>query len=59
MKVKELIEHLQKLDQEKGIWVCYDLCYYLPPVPNRTADADDVEEGEGEVKEGDYLIPAY
>ena len=24
MKVKELIEQLQKLDQEKGVWIIYD-----------------------------------
>ena len=24
MKVKELIEELKKLDQEKGIWIEYD-----------------------------------
>ena len=27
MKVKELIEHLKKLDQERNIWIFYDFPY--------------------------------
>lgn len=60
MKVKELIAELQKLDQEKGIWVCYDLYYFYPPTPKNTADKFDEEtQQEAGVKEGDYIIPVY
>jgi hypothetical protein len=31
MKVKELIECLQKLDQERNIWVRYDGVYFYEP----------------------------
>lgn len=34
MTVRELIEHLQTLDQDKGIWVCYDTFFWFPPVPD-------------------------
>ena len=58
MKVKELIEHLQTLDQERNIWVRYDGVYFYEP----TIDKDNIDEWEAEVygeqgvKEGDYTI---
>lgn len=58
MKVKELIECLQKLDQERNIWVRYDGIYFYEP----TIDEDNVngweakEYGEQGIKEGDYTI---
>ena len=58
MKVKELIEQLQKLDQERNIWVRYDVVYFYAP----TIDKDNIDEWEAEeykeqgVKEGDYTI---
>ena len=58
MKVKELIEQLQKLDQERSIWVCYDGIYFYAP----TIDKDNIGEREAEaykeqgIKEGDYTI---
>lgn len=60
MKVKELIEELKKLDQEKGIWIAYDYPYaMLEPVPDMIADEECVgwfkEKG---VEEGDYIISA-
>lgn len=57
MKVRELIEELQKLDQEKGIWVRYDSFDYFPPIPDETADEFDAEN-HADVKKGDYIIKA-
>ena len=53
MKVKELIEQLQKLDQEKNIWVLYDLCF--PQEPQFSASKEDSHE----IKEGDYVHEAW
>lgn len=58
MKVKEFIEHLQTLDQERNIWVRYDGVYFYEP----TVDKDTVDEWEAEeygkqgIIEGDYTI---
>lgn len=58
MKVKELIEHLQTLDQERNIWVRYDGVYFYEP----TIDKDNIDEWEAKeygkqgIKEGDYTI---
>lgn len=58
MKVKELIAELQKLDQERGIWVFYDCGYNIfPPTPDDRAGEDDVDRSIG-VQEGDYIINA-
>ena len=59
MKVKELIEELKKLDQEKGIWVLYDYYDIFEPIPDDVAD----EECERQfnnigVELGDYIISA-
>lgn len=56
MKVKELIEELKKLDQDKGIWVLYDGFREFPPLPNYLAD--DEYGNVGEVQIGDYIIDA-
>lgn len=71
MKVKELIAELQKLDQERGIWIIYDGLNddgeaftngMFDPIPD-----DRVKKPLEEyckkyydkgVKEGDYLITA-
>lgn len=60
MKVKELIEELKKLDQEKGIWIAYDYPYAMfEPVPDKIADEECVEcFKEKGVEEGDYIISA-
>ena len=58
MKVKELIAELQKLDQERGIWVFYDSgCSIFPPIPDDRAGENDVDRSIG-VNEGDYIINA-
>ncbi len=55
MTVRELIEHLQTLDQDRGIWVCYDTFCWFPPIPDDKAD-DDYRDGK--IKKGDYVITA-
>ena len=55
MTVRELIEHLETLDQEKEIWICYDMCCYFPPVPDEMADRN---MADGMVHHGDYIINA-
>lgn len=60
MKVKELIEELKKLDQEKGIWVAYDFpCAIFPPTPDDVADEDYLQYFKDKgVEIGDYIITA-
>lgn len=65
MTVREYIEYLNTLDQDKGIWVAYDFPYAMfDPKPNGVAEQDhvdiygsDKEKGIG-VKLGDYIIIA-
>ena len=58
IKVKDFIKELQKLDQERNIWVRYDVVYFYEP----TIDEDNINEweskeyGEQGIKEGDYTI---
>jgi hypothetical protein len=58
MKVKELIEQLLKLDQEKNIWVRYDGVYfYRPEIEEETiSEWEEMEYKDQGVKEGDYCI---
>lgn len=60
MTVRELIEHLQTLDPDKGIWIFYDYpCDAFEPYPDGTAtsEAEDFFKEEG-VRQGDYVITA-
>ena len=58
MKVKELVEQLLKLEQDKDIWVMYDYCYALD-VNVDVATKDEIEYVEkNKIKEGDYIIKA-
>lgn len=62
MKVKELIEQLQKLDQDKGIWIIYD-CFQpiKPEVDNVVRTEEDAEFFrcyEEDIEVGDYVITA-
>jgi hypothetical protein len=58
IKVKNFIKELQKLDQERNIWVRYDGVYFYAP----TIDEDNISEWEAKeyleqgIKEGDYTI---
>lgn len=59
MKVKEYIEYLQTLDQERDIYVVYDGFLVFDPLTDDVADEDWVrKDGTIECKKGDYLIKA-
>jgi len=53
--VRELVEELQKLDQDRAIWVWYDMFAAIVP---RVTEADTYDAG-GKVQPGDYLIEAW
>jgi hypothetical protein len=60
MTVRELITELQKLDQDRGIWVYYDYpCDAFEPLVDAQATKEDerIFKSEG-VKKGDYIIYA-
>lgn len=57
MKVKEYIESLKKLDQEKNIWMIYDSFSVFDPTPDRVAGAYEAQRfAKHGIKEGDYII---
>jgi hypothetical protein len=59
MKVKEFIEHLQTLDQERNIWVRYDGFHFYEPVVDEEDNVRgwEAEEYESQdIQEGDYTI---
>ena len=59
MKVRELIHELEKLEQDKGIWVVYDGFTAFPPMPDTKITKADAEYmSEDGVMEGDYKIDA-
>ena len=53
MKVKELIAELQKLEQERDIWVLYDT--FDAQVPYIEVAEERDETSDGRVKTGDYI----
>lgn len=56
MKVKEFIEHLQTLDQDRDIYIVYDTYYVFDPEV-LIADEDWVlDDKTFKYKKGDYLI---
>ena len=60
MTVKELIEQLQSLDQDKSIWLFYDPPFacgevIITPLVGSGADYAKMYKSDG-VKEGDYAI---
>lgn len=59
MKVKELIQYLEALDQEKNIWVVYDGFKVFNPTPDMIAGPDEVSYlGDKGVELDDYIIDA-
>lgn len=58
--VRDYIEHLKTLDQDRNIWVSYDFpCNMFAPIPDKTATEQEYEVfGHIGVKEGDYIINA-
>lgn len=53
--VKQFIEELQKLDQDKPIWVYYDMCDALEP----TISVVDELDYDEKMNKGDYIIEAW
>lgn len=53
MKVRELIKQLEKLEQDKNIWVLYYLVAFLEP------KIDIVGPDDSESKQGDYYFMAW
>ena len=58
--VRDYIEHLKTLEQDKNIWVSYDFPHDMfAPIPDKTATEREYEVfGHIGVKEGDYIISA-
>ena len=59
MKVKEFIEHLQTLDQERNIWVRYDGVSFYEPIVDEEDNVTKWEEEEfisQDIQEGDYCL---
>lgn len=62
MKVKELIEILQTFDQEKNIWVFYDLYTLQEPCFEEYEEGEQrygYEKGVKGLNDGDYVHEAY
>ena len=57
MKVKELIEKLSVLDQDKDIYVFYDM--YAAIEPGIVQAKEDMQTNEFHIKSGDYYIEAW
>lgn len=61
MTVKEFIEELQKLDQNKNIWQIYDMCEVwepkILPLISCYSEYADMFAKDG-VKKGDYAMLA-
>ena len=56
MTVAELIVLLEQLDQDRGIWVCYDGgVSWFAPYPDEQSESD---YRNGKIKKGDYIINA-
>lgn len=56
MTVKELIENLKELDQEREIWIFYDYPYAaIEPIIDGEADEEQAARFS-RVVEGDYFI---
>ena len=61
MKVKEVIAELQKLNQEKEIWVIYDGFLAIKPIPDDTQkdqEKYDTYDTDVVLNDGDYIITA-
>lgn len=58
MKVKEFIEHLQTLDQDKDIYVVYDSFLVFDPEVSIADEDWDLDDKTFKYRKGDYLIQA-
>lgn len=60
MKVKDYIKHLQSLDQEKDLWVRYDLYATMEiPTPYVVTEEEIETDHDGQIKLGDYIIDVW
>lgn len=55
MKVKEFIEQLQQLDQEKDIWLIYDTYMVWEPEVEVIKETDSFGKDKG-AEVGDYVM---
>lgn len=56
MKVKEFIEHLQTLDQDKDIYVVYDSFLVFDPEVSIADEDWDLGDKTFKYRNGDYLM---
>lgn len=58
MKVKEFIECLQALDQDKDIWIVYEGGYIVcpPKIEIEKEGFTEIIDRGNEVKKGDYTL---
>ena len=56
--VKQFIEELQKLDQNKPIWVYYDSYYAFEPEVKVSDGTDYTSENSEIINKDDYIIVA-
>ena len=58
MKVKEFIEQLQSLDQDRDIWIVYDSGYTAshPNIEIEKEGFTEIIDRGNEVKKGDYIL---
>ncbi len=57
--VRELIEELQKLEQDKPVWVLYDAYTAFEPTISPATGEEYTEEDSPYIKNGDYVIDAW
>lgn len=56
MKVKEFIEYLQTLDQDKDIYVVYDSFLVFDPEVSIADEDWELDDKTFKYRKGDYLI---
>ena len=57
--VKQFIKELQKLDQNKPIWVYYDSYYAFEPEVNKVLEDDYTSKDSEKMNKDDYKIMAW
>lgn len=56
MKVKEFIEHLRTLDQDRDIHIVYDTYYVFDPEVSIADEDWELNDKTFKYRKGDYLI---
>jgi len=56
--VKQFIEELQKLDQDKPIWIYYDLAFAFEP-DIEVSNGEDYTEDSPKIEKDDYIIKVW